>query len=77
MPSGPQHPWEFGYYVSLAQVGLEMVAPIGIGLLLDYWLGWAPWGVVSGAVVGLVGGIAHLVALANRRDDSDSRKEHR
>jgi len=77
MPSGPLHPREFGYYVSLAQVGLEMVVPIGIGLLLEYWLGWAPWGVVGGAVVGLVGGIAHLVALANRIDDSDSRKEHR
>lgn len=77
MPAGPLNPREFGHYVSLAQVGLEMVAPIGIGLLLDYQFGWSPWGVVIGAVIGLVGGIAHLVALANRTGDSDSRHEHR
>jgi F0F1-type ATP synthase assembly protein I len=50
--------------LALSQVGLEMVAPILLGLGLDYWLDWGPWGVITGAVVGLVGGLAHLVHLA-------------
>ena len=72
MPTGPINPREFGHYISLAQVGLEMVVPIGIGLALDHFLGWSPWGVVGGAVFGLVGGLLHLIALANRRNDSDA-----
>ncbi|HXG13276.1 MAG TPA: AtpZ/AtpI family protein [Gemmataceae bacterium] len=62
------HPREFGYYVSLAQVGLEMVAPVGIGIALDHYLGWSPWATIGGAVFGLIGGVAHLIALTNRRD---------
>jgi F0F1-type ATP synthase assembly protein I len=58
--------------VTLAQVGLEMVIPIGIGAALDYYLKWAPWGIVGGAVFGLVGGLYHLVALMNRENQSDS-----
>jgi F0F1-type ATP synthase assembly protein I len=51
---------------------MEMAACVAIGLLLDHYLNWSPWGVVGGAVVGLVAGIAHLAALANRPDGSDS-----
>jgi F0F1-type ATP synthase assembly protein I len=67
---GPLHPREFGHYIALAQVGLEMVAPVGVGIALDHYLGWAPWGVIGGAVFGLIGGIAHLIALTNRRNNS-------
>ena len=56
----------------MAQVGLEMVVPVGIGLALDHYLNWSPWGVVVGAVLGLVAGIGHLVALSNRQKGSDS-----
>ena len=59
-------PKELGFYFALAQVGLEMVAPIGLGLLLDHYLSWSPWGAVAGAVFGLIGGLAHLVTLLNR-----------
>lgn len=51
-------------YLALSQVGLEMAAPALIGLGLDYWFGWGPWGVITGAVIGLVGGLAHLVRLS-------------
>jgi F0F1-type ATP synthase assembly protein I len=77
MPDGPLNPREFGYYLSIAQVGMEMVAPIGVGLALDYFLGWSPWGVVGGAVLGLVGGVAHLVVLMNQREQSNSDKQRR
>jgi F0F1-type ATP synthase assembly protein I len=77
MPQGPVNPREYGYYISVAQVGMEMAAPIGLGLILDHYLGWSPWGIVGGAVFGLVAGIAHLAMLANRRDDSDSSRPRR
>ena len=77
MPLGPVNAREYGYYLSLAQVGMEMAAPIGLGLVLDHYLNWSPWGVVGGAVFGLVAGIAHLAVLANRRDDSDPTKPRR
>lgn len=71
----PLHPRDLGYYFALAQVGLEMVAPIGIGIVLDYYLSWTPWATVGGAVLGLVGGIAHLIAISNRPDAQDETKQ--
>lgn len=67
MAAKPMGPKELGYYFTLAQVGLEMVAPLGLGLVLDHYLGWSPWGLIGGTVIGFVGGIAHLVVLANRQ----------
>jgi F0F1-type ATP synthase assembly protein I len=77
MADTPVNPRDFQRWVSLAQVGMEMAAPIGVGLALDYFLGYAPWGVVGGAVVGLVGGLAHLVRLAHRPDESHPGKPPR
>jgi F0F1-type ATP synthase assembly protein I len=68
------NPKELGRYFAMGQVGLEMVAPIVVGLLLDRYLGWTPWGVVAGAVLGLVGGLAHLIHLSNQEDKLASRK---
>jgi hypothetical protein len=65
---GMPDPKEIGHYFALAQVGMEMVAPIVIGVVLDYQLGWMPWATIAGAVFGLVGGLMHLVALLNRRN---------
>ena len=70
MPQGSPDLKNLGYYIALAQVGLEMVVPIGIGAALDHYLKWSPWGVVGGAVFGLVGGLAHLVAMINRESQS-------
>jgi F0F1-type ATP synthase assembly protein I len=47
-----------------------MVAPVGVGIALDHFLGWSPWATVGGAIFGLVGGLAHLIALSNRRHDA-------
>ena len=68
MPLDSQNSREIGYYFSLAQVGLEMVAPLGIGLYVDYLLASSPWGLIIGTIVGFVGGIFHLVSLANKQD---------
>ncbi|MFN4259800.1 MAG: hypothetical protein ACK4RK_10915 [Gemmataceae bacterium] len=72
MQRGPLSPREMGLYMSLAQVGLEMVVPVGIGIALDYYLSWTPWGVVVGAVLGLVVGIVHLIAITNRYNHDGS-----
>ena len=70
-------PSKLAQYAALSQVGLEMVAPIGLGLLLDYWLAWGPWGVIGGAILGLVGGMAHLVAILKTKSSRESAKRRR
>lgn len=49
--------------MALASVGTEMAAPIVVGLILDLWLGWVPALTIAGAVIGMVGGVYHLVVL--------------
>ncbi len=59
-------PKELARYYSLAQVGLEMVVPIALGVWLDSRFGLMPWCTVAGVVVGLVGGMAHLLVMLKR-----------
>jgi F0F1-type ATP synthase assembly protein I len=63
---------EMGRYVALGQIGMEMAVPIIVGLALDHYFGWTPWAAVAGAVLGLVGGFAHLIHLLNQMDAKDS-----
>ena len=69
MPPGKPDPSEMGRYFALAQVGVEMVVPIVIGVGLDSYLGTSPWGVVIGTVLGFSGGLIHLLAMLKRFDD--------
>jgi F0F1-type ATP synthase assembly protein I len=48
--------------------------PIVLGVILDYYLNWTPWGVVCGTVLGFVGGLLHLLALLKRFDKEQSDK---
>jgi len=66
MPDFRPDPAEFGRLVSMAQVGLEMALIIVIGLVVDHYAGTGPWGLILGAVIGLVGGLAHLIVLSKR-----------
>lgn len=73
---GEQDTKELGFYIALSQVGLEMVAPIGLGLLLDFSFGWLPWATVIGAVFGFVGGMYHLIAMVQQHDaEAKSKKK--
>lgn len=74
MADGPPNPRDTGYYFAIGQVGLEMVLPIGLGAALDHYAGWTPWATVAGVAVGLVGGVAHLVSLAGRVNQSTARR---
>ena len=67
----PENRRQLGLYFAMAQVGFEMVVPIILGIFLDNWLGTGPWMVVAGAVLGLAGGLFHLVLLLNRLDKKD------
>ena len=72
MPIGLPDSKDVGFYYALAQCGMEMVVPIGIGLALDYYLNWNPWGVVGGAVLGLVVGLTHLIVMVNQHDKAEA-----
>jgi hypothetical protein len=72
MPRGLPSPRELAKYYSLAQVGLEMVAPIALGVWLDTRFELMPWLTVTGAVLGLVGGMAHLLILLKRFEENNS-----
>ncbi len=61
---------ELTKYITISQVGLEMVVPIVIGVLLDRYLQSSPWGVSIGAILGLMIGLVHLVKLANKDDSA-------
>lgn len=63
---------DLGRYFAIGQVGFEMVLPIAAGILLDTYLGWAPWGVVVGTIVGFAGGLLHLVLVVRKLDKKDS-----
>lgn len=66
-------PKEAARLYSFAQVGLEMAVPIAVGAWLDGHYGLRPWGVTIGAVLGLGGGIVHLLVLLRRQEAQDSR----
>ena len=68
---------EMGFYFALAQTGVEMVVPIGIGVALDNYLGWSPWSVACGAVFGFAGGLTHLLLMLKRHEDGDSTRPPR
>jgi len=77
MPTNQTDPKEIGHYYALAQVGMEMVVPVVLGLLLDSYLDWRPWGVVLGAVLGLAAGLAHLVMILDHGEQKRSHKPRR
>jgi hypothetical protein len=62
-------------YFALSQVGLEMVAPLGVGLWLDLQFGLGPWATVAGAVLGFVGGTIHLIVIAQQIEREQSKRK--
>ncbi len=71
MPEQRPSPRELGLYFALAQVGVEMVVPIAVGIWLNVGLEWAPWAALVGAALGLAGGLTHLVLLLKSAEKED------
>ena len=59
---------EIARYLAIGQVGMEMVAPAVLGVVFDSYFGCSPWGVATGAAIGLVGGLVHLVRMTKPPD---------
>jgi len=60
---------DMGFYFALAQTGLEMVAPIAVGAFLDSRYGWSPWATAIGAVLGMAGGLWHMLTMIKRHEE--------
>ena len=56
-------------------LGIELAGAVAVltflGYLVDRWLASAPWGLVTGAMLGIVGGLYNIVktALKANRDE--------
>jgi F0F1-type ATP synthase assembly protein I len=72
LPGSSSDRREMSRLLALSQVGFEMVAPIGVGLALDFWLNWLPWATLTGAVLGLTFGLFHLARMMNRENAAES-----
>jgi F0F1-type ATP synthase assembly protein I len=73
----PSNPKTFSRYMAMSQAGLEMVVPIGVGIVVDHFANTRPWGAVVGAVLGFGIGLTHLIYLSQQRDDDKPSKPRR
>jgi F0F1-type ATP synthase assembly protein I len=62
-----ENPKKLGLYISLGQVGMEMVVPIAAGAALDHYSEvTAPWGTLGGVFFGFTSGLLHLITIMKR-----------
>jgi len=66
----PSNQKEMRRYATLAQVGMEIVAPAALGLILDVQFNWSPWGLIVGTFLGFAGGVTHLIRLSNAAEET-------
>lgn len=58
-----------GPYLGLGvQIGGAMLLFVGLGVVVDRTLGTTPWGVVAGAVLGMIGIVALVIRIAKEGD---------
>ena len=53
-------------WVFASQITSSLVGPVLIGLLLDWQLGWRPWGTLAGIGLGLLCMLTVLIVLQRR-----------
>ena len=75
MPGNRENSRQVAYWFALSQIGFEMAAPIGLGALLDWWLGILPWLTIIGAILGLVGGLYHLIVMTRDEPEEGGSEE--
>ena len=60
-----------GPYLGLgAQIAASMALFCGVGYVVDRWLGTSPWGILVGAMLGMVGIVALLVRISREAEQS-------
>ena len=64
--------------ISLAGIGFDLAAAVGVGALLGWWIDrrfeTGPWGVLICSSIGIVGGLVNFVRAAQkaaRRDQAE------
>lgn len=72
MADDPGKRRDLGYY-SMIQIGLEMAAPVALGIWLDTMWGWLPWLTVSGAFLGFALGMVEITRVG-KKSDEDGKK---
>lgn len=72
-----------GAQVSLAGMGLDLAAAVGVGALLGWWIDRRyetdPWGILICSTIGIVGGLLNFVRaaqVASRRAQTELEAEH-
>jgi len=65
----PDSQRDLGSLFALAQTGVEMVAPVAVGLVADNYFGSSPIGVAAGALIGLAGGLTHMLIMLKRAEE--------
>jgi ATP synthase protein I len=55
-------------YAAALSLFFSVVTLLGLGWLLDRWLGTAPWLLVAGIVLGSVLGLYEFIRLTSRMD---------
>jgi F0F1-type ATP synthase assembly protein I len=70
---------EFGPFLTLGiQLAVAVVAFFFLGRWLDGALGTAPWLMIGGLFIGIVGGLAQFLRTASalgKKEDEEARKE--
>jgi F0F1-type ATP synthase assembly protein I len=66
---------ELGLNMTLAQVGVEMIAPLFVGLVIDHYAGTIPWFTLVGVVFGFLGGLTHIILLTRQQDAARRAKD--
>ncbi len=68
MPEFRQGPQERSAWLRIASSGFDLaivvVGATALGWWLDHRYGWSPWGTLSGALAGVVGGMVNFLRTA-------------
>ena len=74
----------FPGWVRYSGVGLELAGATAGLALVGYWIdgkfGTSPWGILSGVIIGIVGGLYNLVkqslaAVRDAKSDDDAKRD--
>ena len=75
MATTPQSPEEFRSVGMVYVLVSEFVAPIVLGLVVDWQVGTSPWGLLVGVLFGLLVGGFGVARIVRQLDAADNRKK--